>query len=213
MAGDLDLLLPRPQYVDSNAGAVCLAFLNSTDQPNGFSHRDDLQPGYANMLSWARAAGVVSDEDARRLLGLARRNAREASAVRRTILEFRGSLFRIIQGGISGVDPDPADLAVFEQELRNAYARARLTVAEDDGRLVWAWPGEPYLEQPLWTIARSAGELLFSDQRHRIRECASEDCQRIFLDTTRNRSRQYCSTGGCGNRERVRKFRQNPTDT
>lgn len=210
MAGDLDLLLSRPHHVDINAGAVCLAFLNSTDQPGGFSHSDDLQPGYANMLSWARAAGVISDEETRRLLGLARRNAREASAIRRQILEFRGALYRIVRCGISGVEPDSTDLALFEQEIRNTYAHARLTVSEDDGALIWAWPRDLHLEQPLWKIVRSAGELLFSGQRDRIRECASEDCQRIFLDTTRNRSRQYCSTGGCGNRERVRKFRQGP---
>jgi predicted RNA-binding Zn ribbon-like protein len=29
----------------------------------------------------------------------------------------------------------------------------------------------------------------------------------MFLDATRNGSRRYCSTEGCGNRERVRRHR------
>lgn len=212
MAGDLNLLLPRPHNVDLNAGAPCLAFLNSTDQPDGFSHRDDLQPGYANVLSWALAAGVIDDADTRRLLGIARRNAREASAIRRRILEFRGTLLRLVRCMLANKTPDQSDLSAFEREFRDTYAHASLVMNPETGALIWEWPEDIRLEQPLWSIVRSAEEILFSERRDRIRECASDDCQRMFLDTSRNRSRRYCSTAVCGNRERVRKFRQEPSD-
>ena len=208
MAADLSLLLPHPQHVDQNAGAICLAFINSTERHDG-SSRDDLQPGYANALSWARAIGIISDTETRRLLGIARRDPRTASTVRRRVLECRGVLLRIFQAVMATTEADASDLAHFEQDLRDMYGRAHLALDPETGVMTWEWPEDVHLEQLLWPILRSAEELLFSDRTNRIRECASDDCQRLFLDTSRNRSRLYCSTGGCGNRERVRKHRQN----
>lgn len=208
MRSDLSLLLPRPHQVDTNAGAPCLAFLNSTDQPGGFSHRDDLQPGYANVLSWAWASGILDDETTRRLLAIARRHPREASAIRRRIIEFRSALYRLVIAAIGGDTPPPDDLSLFEQELRETYAHAHLSVAGNAPGYAWTWPDDPHLETILWEILRSAEEMLCSDRVERLRQCAGEDCHKVFLDTSKNRSRRYCSPGGCGNRERVRRFRQ-----
>lgn len=212
MRSDLSLLLPRPHQVDLNAGAPCLAFINSTDNPGGFSQHDDLQPGYANVLSWAREAGIVDDESARRLLALARRNPREASTVRRRIIEFRSALYRLVMASINEPSPAPDDLALFKQELAETYAQARIAIADDSTRYIWIWDEESRLDSILREIVRSAEDVLFSDRIDRLRQCAGEDCHKIFLDTSKNRSRRYCSTTGCGNRERVRRFRQDGGD-
>ena len=212
MPADLSLLLPRPQHVDADAGALCLAFLNTRPRTGGTPSDDDLQPGYANVLSWARGAGVVSDADTRRLLAVARRNAREASTVRRRIIELRETLRRVV-GSMIGDDPaQPADLSRLEREIRDSYSEARLDFDDETGVLTWKWPEEPRLEQLLWPIVRSIEDLLFSDRIGRIRHCAGDDCTYIFLDTSRNRSRRYCSAAACGNRDRVRRFRESGSD-
>lgn len=41
----------------------------------------------------------------------------------------------------------------------------------------------------------------------RLKACTDEDCQWAFLDTTRNRSRTWCSMEECGNREKTRRYR------
>jgi predicted RNA-binding Zn ribbon-like protein len=41
----------------------------------------------------------------------------------------------------------------------------------------------------------------------RVHCCHADGCGGVFLDTTRNGSRRFCSTEGCGNRERVRRHR------
>ncbi|HWV23563.1 MAG TPA: CGNR zinc finger domain-containing protein [Thermomicrobiales bacterium] len=208
MRSDLSLLLPRPHQVDPHAGAPCLTFLNSTDTPGRFNQHDDLQPGYANVLSWAWANELLDDEDTRRLLAIARRTPREASAVRRRIIEFRDALRRLVTAAIAGDPPVPDDLAFFERELRETYAHGRIAPGDTPPRYIWAWPETPQLESILWTIVRSAEDILFSERIDRVRLCAGDGCEKVFLDTSKNRSRRYCSTGGCGNRERVRRFRQ-----
>lgn len=42
----------------------------------------------------------------------------------------------------------------------------------------------------------------------RLKACTDESCQWAFYDTTRNRSRTWCSMEECGNREKTRRYRQ-----
>ena len=41
----------------------------------------------------------------------------------------------------------------------------------------------------------------------RLKACTDERCQWAFFDTTRNRSRTWCSMEECGNREKTRRYR------
>jgi predicted RNA-binding Zn ribbon-like protein len=41
----------------------------------------------------------------------------------------------------------------------------------------------------------------------RIRRCSGTNCALIFVDTSRPDARQWCSMGRCGNRVKVRAFR------
>jgi predicted RNA-binding Zn ribbon-like protein len=41
----------------------------------------------------------------------------------------------------------------------------------------------------------------------RLRVCAATGCSRVFVDTSRNRSRRYCNPDICGNRTNVAAFR------
>ena len=37
--------------------------------------------------------------------------------------------------------------------------------------------------------------------------CVADDCQWAFYDTSKNRSRHWCSMGVCGNRQKTRTYR------
>lgn len=41
----------------------------------------------------------------------------------------------------------------------------------------------------------------------RVKRCANDQCRWLFLDGSKNRSRQWCESASCGNRQRVRRFR------
>lgn len=41
----------------------------------------------------------------------------------------------------------------------------------------------------------------------RLKACTDDGCQWAFYDTTRNRSRTWCSMEECGNREKTRRYR------
>ena len=50
--------------------------------------------------------------------------------------------------------------------------------------------------------------LLTSDALHRVRACADPSCAWLFLDTTRSGTRRWCTMQSCGNRSKVRRFRE-----
>ena len=53
----------------------------------------------------------------------------------------------------------------------------------------------------LWQIARSAVELLTSDEVRRVKQC--DRCDWLFLDRSRNQKRRWCSMSACGNRVKM----------
>jgi predicted RNA-binding Zn ribbon-like protein len=48
--------------------------------------------------------------------------------------------------------------------------------------------------------------LLSSGARTQIHECGGDGCGWLFLDTSRNGRRRWCTMQGCGNRAKARRF-------
>jgi predicted RNA-binding Zn ribbon-like protein len=50
-------------------------------------------------------------------------------------------------------------------------------------------------------------DLVRMGETSRLRRCAAADCDAVLVDMSRNRSRIYCDTGNCGNRQHVAAYR------
>ena len=61
--------------------------------------------------------------------------------------------------------------------------------------------------QALSTLAREMIELLSGPLSGRIRECASDDCPLVFVDSSRPGARRWCAMERCGNRRKLRALR------
>ncbi len=110
-------------------------------------------------------------------------------------IALRESLYRIFKAVIGDRRPEARDVAL----LNDALPAQKLTF---DGAAASFTASDP-----LATIARSAAELLTSPSLARVRACGGESCGWLFLDTSRNRSRQWCDMADCGNVAKVRRFR------
>jgi len=79
-------------------------------------------------------------------------------------------------------------------------------VLRDDGRPAWR---EPLTIAHLTAeIARDAVRTFSLPTRDRIRMCAGDSCSLIYLDASRGPQRRWCSMQRCGNRAKVRGFRE-----
>lgn len=110
-------------------------------------------------------------------------------------IELREALYRIFVAAVGQRRPETKDVAI----LNGALAGQRLTFQGPTASFT--------ADDPLTQIARAAAELLTSPEISRVRVCGGESCGWLFLDTSRNRSRQWCDMSDCGNVAKVRRFR------
>lgn len=192
----------------ARGGALCLDFTNTVDW-----HRSDRPKEwlvrYEDLLAWAEHAGAIDPPVRRRLAEVASRDPALAARVLERAIELREAMYRVFTALASARAAPPGDLARLNDALAGALRHRRIAPVPG-GRFTWAWAGdlEPSgdaLERPLWPVVASAGELLTSDDVGRVRQCADDRCGWLFIDTSRNRSRRWCSMEECGNRAKARR--------
>ncbi|MER1994912.1 MAG: CGNR zinc finger domain-containing protein [Arthrobacter sp.] len=93
--------------------------------------------------------------------------------------------------------------------LSGASALPQLVRHDDWGWHLHCTPPEAALAERMATEAAMAlADVVRSGELGRLRTCAAPDCRSAVVDLSRNRSRRYCDTGNCGNREHVRAYRR-----
>jgi predicted RNA-binding Zn ribbon-like protein len=187
---------------DLDGGRLCLDFVNTRSSTTG-----EHLAGYADLVSFARQSHVITPAEGERLQTRAAESPSLTRQVVERALRVREAL-RVIFSAIAADEAVPLDeLERFNDELGRSLRQAR--VEPTDTGFDWAWAKTDALESVLWPIARSAADLLVSDtERAKVRECGASDCRWLFLDTSKNRSRQWCSMASCGNREKARRHYQ-----
>lgn len=116
--------------------------------------------------------------------------------------EFRETVYRVFQPLANGEQPASDGLGTVLGEYADAAAAGRLRADGDTYAL--AWPGDRTLRILRWEVAVSAIELLTQGPLDRLGECPS--CGWLFLDTSKNRRRRWCSMAMCGSRDKARRY-------
>ncbi len=187
-------------------GRLCLDFANTVEPRHGDRQREYLK-SYPDLVRWARHASVLTEDEARQLLEAAKRHRSEAEAVFGEAVALRETIYRIFAAIAQGTDPGVADLDTLTVAYREAAAHSRI-VPEAEG-FGWAWvEGGDMLRRPLWPVARSATELLASEELRRVKECPTDEggCAWLFFDRSKNNSRRWCSMEDCGSSAKMRRF-------
>lgn len=183
--------------------SLCLDFTN-TVSGFGTSQPGEKLPDYAHLVQWGREAGVLSGDQARRLFDAASSHGAETAQVHRSALALRDAIHWIFSSIADGGRPERNHLETLNAELSHAMCHSRVIPVEKG--FEWDWTGgEDALDSILWPVARSAADLLTSEEHDRVRECAGDDCGWLFLDMSRNHSRHWCDMRDCGNRAKARR--------
>ncbi len=193
-----------------SGGSLCLDFAN-TWSDRGRPESDHLR-SYEDLLAFARQTGLLRAGEERNLSSRAEMDPRAAEAALARSRGLRESLYGVFSAVAAEETPADSDLERLNAELPEAFSHLRLERRGDD--LVWTWAArDDSLEAPLWPVLRSAAELLTSEDRRQVRECAGTSCTWLFLDRSRNRSRRWCSMESCGNRAKARRHYRRKSET
>jgi len=104
----------------------------------------------------------------------------------------------------------PADVEAATAALDEAAQRADMSL-----RFV---AGACRVEPTAGGVPKAIGEILCEVSEsmadgtwERLKACRADDCRYAFLDTSKNRSRAWCSMQSCGNRAKVAAYRERQT--
>jgi predicted RNA-binding Zn ribbon-like protein len=164
-----------------------LAFVNTLDVEES---RDEFGSAEA-FRAWLAGRGLVAGDITvtRRELALA--------------IELRDALRRVFLAH-SGAPFSSEELAAVNRVL----ARVPLDVQVDAA-------GAPDVEPRGDGVAAALGQIVCDVSRartsgtwNRLKLCPAEDCLWAFFDSSKNRSRRWCSMDVCGNRTKTREYRR-----
>jgi len=183
-------------------GWLCLDFANIVEARAAATPEEHLHT-YGELLWWGSDTGALSPERAVRLRELATAKPEAAAATLARAIDLREAVFRTFHHAARGAPPPAEDLAAIHDRYSDGIRHARLDWTPE--RPQWVWDG-PHLDQPSWAVAASAVELATHGPLHRVKTCAAQEgCAGLFIDTTKNNSRRWCTMEGCGNEVKFRR--------
>jgi predicted RNA-binding Zn ribbon-like protein len=177
---------------------LCLAAVNTVWWRRGPSPSEHLRD-YRDLTELVTDAGWLADRQS--LERAADRHPRVAARAVARARDLREEILAVFSAIAAGNVPPQAALTSVQALGAEGLGALRLA-PQPGGGFELGWP-VPSLETPVQQIAVSAVLLLASAELDRVKQCPGPTCGWLFLDSTRNRSRRWCSSAECGNRSRV----------
>lgn len=165
-------------------------FVNTLDSDDGWRQIETLNEP-ADLERWMRE---------RELLG---RGERISPADLRRALDVRGGL-RALLLVHAGAPPDPAAVS----RLNNAAEGAHVRIGFDERSAATLRPAARGLDGLVAELLAIVHRAMADGTWVRLKACPNEDCEWAFYDRSRNRSSRWCNMGECGNRAKVRAYRE-----
>lgn len=134
--------------------------------------------------------------------GLLGEEERFTSADRETALKLRAALRALI-------------LANAGEPIADQHTDTLERIAERSGLHPHFRYGDPVLVPSSEGVTGALGQVVafaflarFDGTWEHLKLCADDDCRAVFYDRSKNHSGRWCSMGSCGNRAKVRAFRE-----
>jgi predicted RNA-binding Zn ribbon-like protein len=200
-------------------GNVSLDFINTLDDRPS-SEPKELLKNYYDLARFGEDAGILTAEQLDFFYERVHLMPDEAEEAMRRAINLREALYAIFSALMKKQPAPQLAMDRLNANLHDAALHSRLVqpklvqaksaqskMPQVEGRLEWRFDDlTSSFNAMLWPIARAAGNLLASPDLALVRACSSPTCQWLFLDTSKNHHRRWCSMKQCGNRAKVRRF-------
>jgi len=130
--------------------------------------------------------------------------ARESAPIAK-LKALRSALRKSCEALFAGERVPSPQLRMFNEVLN--VAGKQQVVQSQNGLQIRFVPENSGWDWIMAEVVRRFAETLSSGEVARIKLCQNADCRWVFYDQTKGRTRCWCSSKSCGNRERVRRAR------
>jgi len=185
-------------------GQLFLDFLNTEVIQTG--ERVDLLGNPADLRAWLSAAGILETREARQAAASLREGKRGIALLAQA-REIRRNLREIACGLMKRRKRLSALVGRINRLLRACPGHLRISPAP--AGLRFELRVEPFHSIHLLSpVIFSAAGALMEGGSGRVKKCGNPACILLFYDTTKSRTRHWCSMAGCGNRMKIARFRR-----
>ncbi|VVU48266.1 PF07336 family protein [Burkholderia anthina] len=189
-----DCLIPAPPETLSIDFANTLYWRGADAPTETFGTLDDL-------FAWCREQARVPSGLADTCRAGEKEKDDEPATLARA-LALREALYRLFHAQAERREPQADDLALLGGFLAEAAPRVALTRL--DGGYAWRiGRAGATLAGVLSPVLWSAIDLLGGARLAKVKRCANDACQWLFIDDSKNGSRRWCSMSSCGNRAKA----------
>jgi predicted RNA-binding Zn ribbon-like protein len=179
-------------------GRVCLDFANTLDWRTS-DEPQELIPDYGAFIAWSARRGTLPARAAANLKSRATADPVGAGAAMADAFAMRAELWKIAD---ALREQSATDLSRINRMLLTLPPQPRLVKHEN--AFVHDLKGAN-LQEPLWPVLWSLTSVLSSSDATRLGCCQATGCGWFYVDESPNRTRLWCSSEVCGNRERARR--------
>ena len=179
-------------------GRVCLDFANTVDWRTS-GEPQELVPDYGAFIAWSSRRGTLPARAVANLRSYAAADPTGAKAVMADTFALRAELWKIAD---ALREQRAADLARINRTLVTLPPQPRLV---RHGNIYMHELKGADLREPLWPVLWSLTAVLSSTDAIRVGCCQAKGCGWFYIDESPNRTRLWCSSEVCGNRERARR--------
>lgn len=171
---------------------LCVNFVNTRHAEDGLV-AEDLLESPRDLARWLREAGVLDPLEAEEMA-----ERPDSERVFERMIGFRECLRGMIEGVAGGGAVRQEAIEEINGLLRERPGYTQVVQSGDgfEGRFVVEHDG---VMGALVPVAESAAELLAGGDLSRLKKCENPECTLHFYDTSKNRSRHWCSMAHCGN--------------
>lgn len=178
---------------------LCLDLVNTERMSHGA--RVDLLASFADLAAWLARAGALDAAEAEAAAARWEGTA-EGDEALRSARALRGAIRETASRLVDGEEVGDDALRIVNDALawRPAYAQLERVPGGFATRTRTTAEGARPLLAP---VAESAAWLLSEGDLALLKRCENPQCILYFYDTTKNRSRRWCSMDGCGARHKA----------
>ncbi len=167
---------------------VVRAFVNTRNVETGSDAVADPEA----LAQWLHAQGLLGADE------------RATRADVQRAAELREALREVLLGHHGGYETDPAAVDALEEAAR----RARLELRFAPDGTARPEPARGGVDGALGRLLAFVAAAQAAGTWQRLKACPADDCRWAFYDRSRNRSAVWCNMAICGNRAKVRSYRE-----
>jgi predicted RNA-binding Zn ribbon-like protein len=192
----------RPQSIALIGGHPALDLVNTVSWRHDADRWRENLAAPLDLLTWADRAAVLHEHHLTAMRLAIAEDPNTADGILRRVHDLREQLYHHLADCIDhrGSEQQIGEGSPLHRAFADAVTAGRL--AGTPAR----WTLEARVPLDLTRVlALHALDLVQTMPLDRLRRCDDGGCGWLFLDTTRNHSRRWCSSGDCGNRDRARR--------